>query len=221
MIALVVQRTGDLAQQQHVLERRLAEELLLLQNLRLRKLPALRRDHDISLADLQEAQNLRSFHNRQQVVDLERQLVGQLVNVGAALLIAQIDHNLQQSGDAARTGMRQHLVMHLPLVANLPAVHQLGNRRRHHIRLGQHFVDVVHQLRKRRALAVPRMRQRHLEVRAHMSRIPAQHDNAIGQQHRFLDIVRDQENRLRRNRLLLPQLQQFAAQVLRRQHVER
>ena len=51
--------------------------------------------------------------------------------------------------------------------------------------------------------------------------IAAQHDHAIGQQHGFLDVVGHNEDRLRRHLLVGPQLQQFAAQVLRREHVER
>ena len=54
-----------------------------------------------------------------------------------------------------------------------------------------------------------------------MARIAPQHDDAIGQQHRFLDVVRHQKDRLGGHGLLRPKLQQFAAQVLGRQHVER
>ena len=56
---------------------------------------------------------------------------------------------------------------------------------------------------------------------AHVAGIAAQHDDAIGQQDGFFDIVRDEKDGSRGDGLLLPQLQQFAAQVLRGQHIER
>ena len=70
-------------------------------------------------------------------------------------------------------------------------------------------------------LAVARLRNLHLEVGADVSRIAAQHDDAIGQQNRFLNVVRHDENGLGGHGLLGPQLQQFAAQVLGGKHVER
>ena len=148
----------------------------------------------------------------------KREIVRQAVDVVLAVVVQQ---QLQQAGDAARPRVRQLLVMHLPLVADGLARRRAGQRRRLRVGLGQHLVDVVHQLRKRRRLAVARMLQRHLEVRAHMPGIAPQHDDAVRQQHRLFDVVGHQKDRLGRNRLLLPQLQQFAAQVLRRQHVER
>ena len=60
----------------------------------------------------------------------------------------------------------------------------------------------------------------HLEVGADVAGIAAQHDDAIGQQHRFFDVVGHDEDRLGGHGLLGPQLQQFAAQVLGGEHVE-
>ena len=54
-----------------------------------------------------------------------------------------------------------------------------------------------------------------------MAGIAAQHNNAIGQQHGFFNIVRDQKDGLGGHGLLRPKFQQFAAQVLGGQHVER
>ena len=51
--------------------------------------------------------------------------------------------------------------------------------------------------------------------------IAAQHDDAIGQQHGFLDVVGHDEDAPRGHGLLGPQLEQFAAQVLGGEHVER
>ena len=117
--------------------------------------------------------------------------------------------------------MGQHLVVHLPLVANALAGRCLRQLRRLSIGLRQHFVDVVHQLCEGRRLAVARMLQRNLEVRPHMSGIAAQHDDPVRQQYGLFDVVRHDEDGLRGDGLLLPQFQKFAAQVLGRQHVQR
>ncbi len=58
------------------------------------------------------------------------------------------------------------------------------------------------------------------KIGAHPRGISRQHDDAIRQQHRFFDVVRDDENRARRHLLAKPQLEQFVAQVFRREHVE-
>ena len=117
--------------------------------------------------------------------------------------------------------MRKHLVVHLPLIARTRLGYLFRRTGGRHIRLREHLVDVVHQLRKGRRLAIARLRQRHRKIRANVARIPPQNHNAIGQQHGFLNIVRNQKHRLRGHGLLGPKLQQFAAQVLSRQHVER
>ena len=61
----------------------------------------------------------------------------------------------------------------------------------------------------------------HPEIGADVAGIAAQHDDAVGQQHRLLDVVGDEEDGLGGHGLLGPQLQQFAAQVLGGEHVER
>ena len=59
------------------------------------------------------------------------------------------------------------------------------------------------------------------EVGAHPCRISCQHDHAIRQQHRLFNIVRDDENGASRHLLTEPELEQFIAQVFRREHIER
>ena len=90
-----------------LLERRVAEELLLAQNLGVGKLRAARRDDRVAFFDLEEAQQLRGIHDRQQVVDLEGQVVGQAIDVVAAALVEQ---QFQQAGHAAGPRVGQHLV---------------------------------------------------------------------------------------------------------------
>ena len=59
-----------------------------------------------------------------------------------------------------------------------------------------------------------------LEIGADVAGIAAQHDDAVGQQHRLFDVVRDQEDGLGGHGLVGPQLQQLTAQVLGGQHVQ-
>src|ERR1035438_7459672 len=73
-------------------------------------------ENGFDFLDLKIAEQLRRIHNRQQVVDFEAQVVGQAVDIVAATLV---EEQLQQTGDAARPRMGQHLVVHLALVANL------------------------------------------------------------------------------------------------------
>jgi hypothetical protein len=51
--------------------------------------------------------------------------------------------------------------------------------------------------------------------------VAPQHDDAVGQQDRLFNVVGDQEDGLGGHGLVGPQLEQFAAQVLGGQHVER
>ncbi len=60
----------------------------------------------------------------------------------------------------------------------------------------------------------------HAKVGADVAGIAAQHNDAVGQQHRFFNIVRHQEDGLGGHGLVGPQLQQFAAQILGGQHIQ-
>jgi hypothetical protein len=60
-----------------------------------------------------------------------------------------------------------------------------------------------------------------LEVGADVAWVAAQDDDAVGQQDGFFNVVGDDEDGLGGHGLVGPQLQQFAAQVLGGQHVER
>ena len=70
-------------------------------------------------------------------------------------------------------------------------------------------------------LAVARLWQPHLKIRPDAPGILPQHDDAVGKQYRFFDVVRDDVDRPRGNRFVCPELQRFTAQILRCQHVER
>ena len=70
-------------------------------------------------------------------------------------------------------------------------------------------------------LAIARVGEGDAEVGADVTGIAAEHDDAIGQQDGLFDVVRHDEDGARGDGLLLPQLQQLAAQVLGGEHVER
>src|SRR5208337_2517492 len=89
VIALGFEGPVNLPEQQHVGNGRVAEEFLLPQNLGIGKLSTVRRDDGIALFHLQEAQQLRRIHNRQQVVYLKGQVVGQPIDVVAPALVEQ------------------------------------------------------------------------------------------------------------------------------------
>ena len=61
----------------------------------------------------------------------------------------------------------------------------------------------------------------HGEVGVDVRRVAAEHDDAIGEDDGFFDVVRDDENRARRNFVAEPELEQFAAQRFGGEHVER
>src|SRR5215469_10517624 len=132
-----------------------------------------------------------------------------------------VQEKLEQASNATRSGVREHLVVHRALVANrLPGgcLRQSGWLR---VWLRQYLVDVVHQLGERSRLAITRVGQSHFEVGTNVSRIAPKNNNPVGQQHRLLNIVRNEKDRLRGDCLLLPQFQKFAAKVLGSQNVER
>ena len=134
-----------------------------------------------------------------------------------------IEQEFEQSGDASRPSVRQLLVVGGAGIGWFYgcACRGSGQRGRTLSGLGEHFIDVVDELGEGFALAVARMLQGHLEVGANHARVASEDDDAVGQQDGFFDIVGDQKDGLGRNGLLLPQLEQFAAQVLCGEYVER
>ena len=190
MVALGFNGAANLAKQQNVLESRIAEQFLLPQNFRIGELCTGIGDGGIALFDLEKAEQLRSVDNGQQIVDLESKVVGQAVDVVSSAFVEQ---QFEQAGHASGSGMRQHLVLHLTLIADSWAG-LIGNFRRSHVGSGQHLVDVVNQLGERVRFAVARLGDLDPEVGANLAGIAAENDDPIGQQHGFLDIVGDDEN---------------------------
>jgi hypothetical protein len=89
------------------------------------------------------------------------------------------------------------------------------------IRLREHAIDVIDNLEEARVLAVARTRNGDPEIGADAAGVLAQHHDAVGQRDGLFDVVSDDEDRARGHLLAFPQLQQFGAQVLGGEHVER
>ena len=94
--------------QRHVASAAIRNISLRLQDVGFGERAALGRDFDIALLQHDEAQQRGGFHDGQQIVDFESQVVRQVVDLFAAVVIAQ---HFEQAGDAARTGVRQHLIL--------------------------------------------------------------------------------------------------------------
>src|SRR5579862_9670416 len=86
--------------------------------------------------------------------------------------------------------------------------------------LGHELVDVIHVQKELGRVAFAGLRERDSKVCADLCRIAPKNDDAVRELNGFLDVVRYQENTLRRNLLPEPQLHQFAAQVLRGKNIE-
>ncbi len=91
-----------------MLKRRLAKQLLLIQDVRVREVGAGARNLRIAFVDFEETEQIGRVHNRQQVVDFKGKIVRQPIDVVLAMVI---DQDLQQPGNAARSRMRKHLVV--------------------------------------------------------------------------------------------------------------
>ena len=169
------------------------------------------------VVQLGEAEQDQRVDQRQQVVDLQAQAVGQVGQVGRAAVAAQ--HDLGQAGQAVDGGPRQRGVADRPRRA--AAGRAGGGAGAACVALGHHPVDLVDQLLEVRRPAAARPGQRVAQVGADPAGVGAQHQDPVREQHRFLDVVGHHDDGLGREALALPQLQQLAAQVLRGQHVQR
>ena len=145
------------------------------------------------------------------------EFVRQLVEIVAS---AAIDQQFHEAGNAAGTRVRQHLELGA-LARTAIARSALAGGGQVLFRLGQDLIDVVDEGDKARRLAVAILRNIDFEVGTDASRIAAEHDDAIGQQHRFFNVVGDDEDAQRRHLLVEPEFQQLGAQVLSRENVER
>ena len=215
VIRLGVQNAVDLLEDHDVFKSGLAEKNLAGEDVGFREANALGGDFDIAFLQCGKAEQHRSLDDREQVFGIHDEDFGETIQV---FLSAAVLQQLQQTGDAPDARVRKHLIF---LTSGLlHGCGRVGHSERE-VGLRHDLVDVIDQFDKARRLAIAGMRQFNGEIGAHPRRIFSQHNHAVRQQHRFFDIVRDDENRAGRHLLTEPEFEQFVAQVFRREHVER
>ena len=116
--------------------------------------------------------------------------------------------------------MRKHFIPHFALIADAATIHVQTGNIGYDIWPGEDGVDVIHQLSEGGVLFIARLRQTDFEICTHMTWITPKHNDAVGKQNGLFNIVGNDEDGLCRNGLLLPELEEFAAQVLCRENVE-
>ena len=87
--------------------------------------------------------------------------------------------------------------------------------------LGHQRVDLLDQRAEFGLETVARVRKVDRDLGGDAAGIGRQHEDAVGHQHRFLDVVGHHQDGLDRNPPLLPQVDEIGAQGLGGQHVER
>ena len=91
-----------------------AEQFFLHENFGVGEFAALRRDDGVTFFYLEKAEQCAGVDDWQQVIGLEGEVVGQAEDVVPAFVV---DENLEQSRDAAGTGVRKEVVAGLLLLA--------------------------------------------------------------------------------------------------------
>ena len=165
---------------------------------------------------LRQAEHDRRVDKRQQVIDLEAEVVGQF---GESLLAAPGGQDFQQARKPARRHLGQR---RLGRGADRLAC---GRLRRDRVlgglfAAGQDPVDGVDELLARRIMPVARAGQANGQLGADAPWVGGQHEDAVSELDGFLDVVGDDQDRLDRELFLLPQPGQLAAQVRRGEHVK-
>ena len=102
----------------------------------------------------------------------------------------------------------------MPVPGNRPSRAGAGLRR-------HAGIDVVDQRAEGRVDAVARLRQVHLDLGDDAAGIGGEHQDAVAHQHRFLDIVRDQQDAADRHAAFAPEVEKVGAQRFGGEHVER
>ncbi|EKS68347.1 hypothetical protein BURK_024995 [Burkholderia sp. SJ98] len=205
----LVQHLLDPRRQRHVPQQMLREHHLALLRAELREHARLRRQIDVALAHVRETEMLQHFRDREEIVHFEMQRPRDFRHVRAAVVRLG-----RERFDETRHQVRRDFGQ--PASQLQPLLLRFAHLPRGHLR-----VDIVDETPERRIQAIARMLERHLDLGHHAARIRRQHENAVAHEHRFLDVVRDDQHRLDRHAPLRPQIEQVGAQVFGGEHVER
>ena len=198
----LLQAVADVGGERHVREQLPAEQFLA-QGVFARDIArAQRRQVQVAVGELRQAEQRHGLRQRQQLVVGQLGLLGQPRQVGAAVE-GVAGEQFQQAFHARHVGLGQALAelqRDRLLCGAAPAGAPDGHQR----------IDLVDQLPHLGALGVARARQLHRELEAHPPRVAREDQHAVGHQHRFLDVVRDHQDRLGRHRLAGPQFEDVA-----------
>ena len=81
-------------------------------------------------------------------------------------------------------------------------------------------VDAIHQRDEGGILAVARMGQADFDFRHHAAGIGGEQQHPVAHQHRFLDVVGDEDHALDRQLAFLPEVEKVRTQIFCGQHIE-
>ena len=210
----LVEHPLDVRGERNVGEQLVAEQLLALVDVHVDEALADRRELDVAFGEFGQLQQLQGFAEREEIVDLELQRVGQMRQVGLAV-VGRAGDLLEHAGERVGRDQRQREA-EAGAGRDGFAAGRLGLGA-----LGHQRVDPVDELAKFGVEAVARLGKGNGDVGRDAPRIRRQHQHAIAHQHRFLDVVGDHQDRFDRNAPFLPEVEQVGAQGFRGQHVER
>ena len=173
-----------------------------------------RRELDVAVGEFGQLQQLQRFAEREEIVDLELQRVGEMRQVGLAV-VGRGGDLLEHAGERVGRDQRQREA-EAGAGRDGFAAGRLGLGA-----LGHQRVDLVDELAEFGVEAVARMGQGNGDLGRDAARVGGQHEDAVAHQHRLLDVVGDHQDRLDRDAPFLPEVEQVGAQRLGGQHVER
>ncbi len=209
------QRPVNGAHQRRAVQRRRGEDLFAVLDARAGEDPSAARQRQPLAAEIGEPEQYQCVNERQQVVDLKAQVVGQVGEVSRTVMPAEQD--LGEAGQPVHGGLRQRRIAEPAWAAG-----RLGwGRGRSAVALRHHPVYLVDERLVVRRSPATRPGERVTHVCPDPAGVGAQDEDPVGEQDRFLDVVRDHDDGFGREPAALPEFQQLAAQVLGRQHVQR
>ncbi len=217
VFCICLQFLFDLANQGNAHPRLLAEHLFLFQHAGGGKALSRVGQEHIALGEISEAQQISRLCQREQIVCFHVQIAFQFIQVFSP---AQLMQSLDKSGQAADADVRQHLIgmCYHRFLNRFCARKQTGDI---FLGIGHDAVDRVYQLGVGRAFFASLRQGQPRQFDANAARIGAKDQQAICHADGLVDIVCDHQDGAGRNLLLVPEIEQFMAQVLGNQHVQR
>ena len=146
----------------------------------------------------------------QQFVDLQLQVAGQHRQILATATFVEVR---DQTNDVVDARVRQHLIRPFDN-GHLDRPRQRQDVLDARLRTGHQPIDRVDQRAVLRCLLPPLLQRQARNVRADATWISCQDDQPISQANRFVDVVRNHQDRLGGHLAVRPQVEQLVAQVL-------